>query len=68
MAFLYRRRWPGLRNDAGVYSTRAKAEQAVDLLREKPGFRDYAEGFEIAEGELDRTSMTEGFIRACGDE
>jgi hypothetical protein len=52
----------------GIYSTRAKAEQAVELLRDKPGFRDYPEGFEIAEGTLDRTSMTEGFIRAWGDE
>jgi hypothetical protein len=52
----------------GIYSTRAKAEQAVELLRDKPGFRDYPEGFEIAEGKVDRTSMTEGFIRAWGDE
>ena len=46
----------------GIYSTRAKAEQALELLRGKPGFRDYPEGFEIAEGELDRTSMTEGSL------
>ena len=52
----------------GMYSTRVRAEQAIELLRDKPGFRDCPEGFEIAEGELDRTSMTEGFIRARGDE
>jgi hypothetical protein len=52
----------------GVYSTRTKAEQAVELLHNKPGFRDYPEGCEIAEGKLDRTSMIEGFIRAWGNE
>jgi hypothetical protein len=52
----------------GVYSTREKAEAGLSQLRDKPGFRDYPNGFEIARGTLDRTSMTEGFVRAWGDE
>jgi homoserine kinase type II len=46
----------------GIYTTRAKAEEGLALLRDKPGFRDYPDGFEILEGELDTTGLLEGFI------
>jgi hypothetical protein len=52
----------------GVYSTQAKAEQGLILLQEKSGFRDHPDGFEILDGTMDRTSMTEGFIAVWGDE
>ncbi len=47
---------------------RAKAEQAVALLRNKSGIRDYPHGFEIQDATIDRTYMTEGFVFAWGDE
>ena len=46
----------------GIYTTRAKAEEGLALLRDKPGFKDYLDGFEILEGALDETYMLEGFI------
>lgn len=52
----------------GIYSTREKAEQGLAMLRDKPGFRDHPDGFEILEGRLDKTSMLEGFVTAWGDE
>lgn len=52
----------------GVYSTREKAEEALELLRHKPGFRDHPDGFEVLDGAMDRTGMTEGFITVWGDE
>ena len=38
------------------------------LLRDKPGFRDHPDGFEIAEGTLDETCMTEGFVTVSDEE
>jgi hypothetical protein len=52
----------------GIYSTQQKAEQALDLLRNKQGFRDYPDGFEIQDATIDRTYMTEGFVFTWGDE
>jgi hypothetical protein len=52
----------------GIYSTQEKAEQALALLRDKPGFRDYPDGFEVQDATIDRTYMTEGFVFAWGDE
>jgi hypothetical protein len=52
----------------GIYSTRERAEQGLELLRDKPGFRDYPVGFEIQEGAVNETYMTEGFVFAWGDE
>ncbi|MGH7033818.1 MAG: DUF7336 domain-containing protein [Stellaceae bacterium] len=46
----------------GIYSTEEKAKEALELLRDKPGFKGYPDGFEIARGIIDRTSMLEGFI------
>jgi homoserine kinase type II len=52
----------------GIYSTQEKAEQGLALLRNKPGFRDYPDGFEAQDATIDRTYMTEGFVFAWGDE
>jgi hypothetical protein len=38
------------------------------LLRDKPGFRDYPDGFEILEGPIDETFWLEGFLSLWGDE
>ena len=46
----------------GVYSTEEKAKDAIERLKEKPGFRDYPDGFEICDDVVDRDSWTEGFI------
>ncbi len=46
----------------GVYRTHADAEVAQIRLRDKPGFRDTPQGFEIHPYELGRDGWTEGFI------
>lgn len=52
----------------GIYSTQDNAESGLALLRDRPGFRDHPDGFEILDGTMDRTGMTEGFITVWGDE
>jgi hypothetical protein len=52
----------------GIYSTQERAEQAFALLRNKPGFCDHSDGFEINEGPLDETWFTDGFVTVWGDE
>ncbi|MBV8563844.1 MAG: hypothetical protein JO273_00135 [Methylobacteriaceae bacterium] len=51
----------------GIYTTREKAEAALARVRDKPGFRDYPDGFDISEAVLDRDEWTEGFVRMIGD-
>ena len=46
----------------GVYSSKERAEQAIERLKKKPGFRDYPDGFLIDCYELDQDNWTEGFI------
>ena len=47
----------------GVFSTRERAEAAVELRRGKPGFSDQPDGFEIASYVIDRdTGWPDGFI------
>jgi hypothetical protein len=46
----------------GVYSTEDGAKTAVGRLKDKPGFVDYPEGFQIHPHELNRDHWTEGFI------
>lgn len=53
----------------GVYSTSERAEAAQALLRDKPGFRDYPDGFEIfTSNRMDGTGWEEGFVSVWGDE
>jgi hypothetical protein len=46
----------------GIYSSKAQAEAAIERLKDKPGFRDFPDGFRIYEDELDRDCWTEGFL------
>ena len=46
----------------GVFSTREKAQQALDFLRDRPAFKNHPDGFEILSGELDSFGMKEGFV------
>ena len=53
----------------GIFSTRERAESAVERLSGQPGFRDHpgimsdeGEGFYISERSLDDISWEEGFI------
>lgn len=47
----------------GPYSSEQRAQEAIDRLRDKPGFRDYPNGFEIASVELDKEMQwDEGFM------
>lgn len=52
----------------GVFTTKEKAQQALARLRDKPGFRDYPDGFEILDGPIDETYWLEGFATVSGDE
>jgi hypothetical protein len=46
----------------GVYSTKINAEAAMGRVRDKPGFIDTPEGFEIVKYKLDEDNWTEGYI------
>ena len=45
----------------GAYSSEAQAKAAIERLRNKNGFADFPQGFEIYPRELDRDSWVEGF-------
>jgi len=45
----------------GVFSTREAAEHAMLKVKNEPGFRDYPDGFEISEYEIDKPGWLEGF-------
>jgi hypothetical protein len=46
----------------GIYATEADAAEAVDRLRDQPGFRDFHEGFNIHPVTLGVTGWREGFV------
>lgn len=47
----------------GVFSTRERAEAAVDGRRGKPGFADHPDGFEVASCVIDRdVAWLDGFV------
>lgn len=46
----------------GAYSTRERAQASLERHRSLPGFRDYPDGFEISEYELDTDDWNEGFL------
>lgn len=46
----------------GVYSSKDKAENAIERLSKQPGFRDFPDHFYIDEYEIDRDNWSEGFI------
>lgn len=46
----------------GVFSSRKKAQDAINNLILKPGFRDFPiDCFQISEGKLNRSGWEEGF-------
>ncbi len=49
----------------GVYRTEMDAWNAVERLKDKPGFSDYPAGFQVHTRILDKDSWTEGFARVC---
>jgi hypothetical protein len=46
----------------GVYKSRKDAEAAIERLRDKPGFKDAIEGFEICDYVVGRDGWTEGYV------
>ena len=46
----------------GVYDSEVAAKAAIDRVRNKPGFADFPEGFQIHHRELGQDSWTEGFV------
>jgi hypothetical protein len=52
----------------GVYATRNDAEQAIERLKQQPGFRELPEGFSIDRYEVGKDHWAEGFVTDLGDE
>jgi homoserine kinase type II len=50
----------------GVFACEAEAVEVVEALKEKPGFRDYSEGFGIFPYKLGQTGWQEGFVTDIG--
>jgi hypothetical protein len=46
----------------GVYETEGAAQAAIARLKNKPGFVDFPDGFQIHWRELGKDSWTEGFV------
>ena len=46
----------------GICSTWQKAHEAMERIKDYPGFKEAPDGFEIYEFPLDHTSWEEGFI------
>ena len=47
----------------GAFSSPEAAAKAIELLRNKLGFVDHPNGFEVSAYELDEIHWTEGFVR-----
>jgi len=52
----------GINRSMGVYRTEADANAAIKRLRNKPGFAEFADGFQIDAYELNQDHWTEGFL------
>ena len=48
----------------GVYATNADAVAAKERLKQKPGFLNTPEGFQIEEYQLNQDHWTEGYVIA----
>jgi homoserine kinase type II len=46
----------------GVYSSDGEARAAIDRVKDKPGFSDFPQGFEVCPYSLNRDRWTEGFV------
>ncbi|GLJ00315.1 hypothetical protein [Sphingobium sp. BS19] len=47
----------------GIFSSKLKAEEAVKILKNKPGFVDYPDDFIIDDYEIDVIEWDQGFIK-----
>lgn len=45
----------------GLFSPAEKADEAIERLKSKPGFRDYPESFNVGGYEIDKVFWMEGF-------
>lgn len=45
----------------GIFSSRMEAEKAIECLKDKDGFRDYKDNFNIGCYELDTMFWVDGF-------
>ena len=45
----------------GVYSSKENAGDAINRLRNQPGFKDHSNGFNIDEYEINKDHWVEGF-------
>lgn len=46
----------------GIYSSYKNAELAMERTKNKPGFIDFPDGFQILEDVLNRDNWVEGFV------
>jgi hypothetical protein len=46
----------------GVYSSEAEAKAAIERVKNKRGFREFQEGFQISPYQLNRDHWDEGFV------
>jgi hypothetical protein len=46
----------------GVYSSDEEARTAIERTRDKPGFAEFPQGFEVCPYSLDRNHWTHGFV------
>jgi len=51
----------------GVYRSEADAKEAIERLKEKPGFRACPKGFLISPQEVGKDHWEEGYARMRGD-
>lgn len=58
------------RNDTflaiGIYASEEEALAKIEELKDKPGYCDFPEGFQVAEETLGHTCWSEGFITTYG--
>ena len=50
----------------GIYASEAEATAAIELLSDKPGFRDHPQGFEVHATLLGQTGWQYGFMTTFG--
>lgn len=49
----------------GIYSSKKKAEETIEIYKVLPGFKDYSIScFHISKYEIDKNHWTEGFIKS----
>lgn len=46
----------------GIYSTKEKAEKAMENYKKLPRFKDFLDGFNIDEYEINKKCWSEGFF------